>query len=83
MKQKWGVGEVGFHSYHGRCIVLGLVGVSSFIESVQNRTYLMVVREYDGEQVTLAADYLVPIDEWDASKELAKLTEEKLNDAVA
>lgn len=81
MKREWSVGEVGFHSHHGRCIVLGLVGVSSFIESIQNRTYLMVVREYDGEQVTLAADYLVPIDEWDASKELAKLTEEKRNHA--
>jgi hypothetical protein len=39
------------------------------------------VREYDGEQVTLAADYLVPVDEWDASKQLAKLAEEKRNHA--
>lgn len=69
----WDIGEVGHHPYYGRCIVKdiqeGVIG--GWLNPV-----LLAIREYDGEiewfgEANIRT--LIPIDEWDASKELKEL----------
>lgn len=73
--EDWKVGEVGWHSFHGRCVVKGLFEcpIAGWLSP-----YLTVIREYDGEEKDFYDDNVyqfIPIDEWDASKELKRLAE--------
>lgn len=71
----WSIGEVGHHPYHGRCIVKDIQEspVAGWLDPV-----LIAVREYDGELEWFGSaniKTLIPIDEWDASEQLKKLSE--------
>lgn len=71
----WSIGEVGHHPYHGRCIVKDITesAIAGWLDPV-----LVVICEYDGEVEYFGnsdVNALVPIEEWDASEQLKKLSE--------
>lgn len=71
----WGIGEVCWHTWHGRCIVKDIMksAIGGWLDPV-----LIVIREHDGEPMSFHEDdvrELTPIAEWDASKELKRLAE--------
>jgi len=85
----WGIGEVCWHTFHGRCIVKGIPRppIVGWLGNLSPD--LVVIRESDGKELVFNSDHvtnggdplcnvhdLIPIDEWDASKELKRLAEE-------
>ena len=84
--EDWGIGEVCWHTFHGRCIVKEIqtnrpIGekprLTKLSEWVDPK--ISVIRESDGMAFLVyseRAHELIPIDEWDASKELKRLAEE-------
>jgi len=80
----WGIGEVCWHTLHGRCIVKGIPRppIVGWLGNLSPN--LVVIRESDCKELSFYSDGgslfnvhdLIPIDEWDASKELKRLAEE-------